>query len=177
MTCAPGITTRGGIFQTNGDREQEYTGASVTFNKRLANRWMLRGNFSWQDWTWDVPDTENEDRTPLLGGGINDDDPVLQGSGTGSGSKGGVYINSKWSYSVNGLYQVAPDRPWGFNLAGNLTGREGYPIPYFTAYQPRVDSRAPPTSRSPVIRTSSASTTSTSSTPASRRSSPSPTSG
>jgi hypothetical protein len=30
------------------------------------------------------------------------------------------------------MYQVAPDRPWGFNLAGNLTGRQGYPIPYFT---------------------------------------------
>jgi hypothetical protein len=29
------------------------------------------------------------------------------------------------------MYQVAPDRPWGFNIAGNLTGREGYPIPYF----------------------------------------------
>jgi hypothetical protein len=32
---------------------------------------------------------------------------------------------------VNGLYQIAPDRPWGFNLAGNLTGREGYPVPYY----------------------------------------------
>jgi hypothetical protein len=30
------------------------------------------------------------------------------------------------------MYQIAPDRPWGFNLAGNLTGRQGYPIPYFT---------------------------------------------
>ena len=128
---APGISTRGGSFFTNGDREQNYTGVSATFNKRLSNRWMLRGNVSWQDWVWDVPDSENEDRTPLLGGGINDGDPVLQGSGTGSGSKGGVYINSNWSYSINGMYQIAPDRPWGFNVAANLTGREGYPIPYF----------------------------------------------
>jgi hypothetical protein len=58
-------------------------------------------------------------------------DPVLQGSGTGSGSKGGIYISSKWAYSVNGLYQIAPDRVWGFNVAANLTGRQGYPIPYF----------------------------------------------
>ncbi|MEA2561826.1 MAG: hypothetical protein QOH06_3330 [Acidobacteriota bacterium] len=126
----PGITSRGGVFYENGDREQEFLGASLTFNKRLANRWMLRGNVSWQDWSWNVPDSELEDPTPLLGGG-QDGDPVLQGSGTGSGSKGGVYINSNWSYSVNGLYQIAPDRPWGFNLAGNLTGREGYPVPYF----------------------------------------------
>jgi len=39
---------------------------------------------------------------------------------------GGPNINSKWSYSLNGLYQVAPDRPWGFkNAALNLTGRQG----------------------------------------------------
>lgn len=127
----PGVTTRNGRFFTNGDREQEYIGAALTFNKRLANRWMLRGNVSWQDWTWNIPNSELQDQTPFLGVG-QDGDPVLQGSGTGSGAKGGVYINSNWSYSVNGLYQVAPDRPWGFNLAANLTGREGYPIPYFT---------------------------------------------
>jgi hypothetical protein len=126
----PGLTSRSGVFVENGDREQDFLGASVTFNKRLANRWMLRGNVSWQDWEWSVPDSELEDQTHFLGGG-HDGDPVLQGSGTGSGSKGGVYINSNWSYSVNGLYQIAPDRPWGFNLAGNLTGREGYPVPYY----------------------------------------------
>ena len=126
----PGLTSRGGTFTENGDREQDYMGAAFTFNKRLANRWMLRGNVSWQDWEWNTPDSELEDPTHFLGGG-HDGDPVLQGSGTGSGAKGGVYINSNWSYSVNGLYQIAPDRPWGFNLAANLTGREGYPVPYF----------------------------------------------
>jgi len=126
----PGITTRNGSFTTNGDREQDFRGASITFNKRLSNRWMWRGNVSWQDWKWNVPNSELEDQTPFLGGGL-DGDPVLQGSGSGSGSKGGVYINSNWSYSMNGMYQVAPDRPWGFNLAANVTGHQGYPIPYF----------------------------------------------
>ncbi|HEX9944326.1 MAG TPA: TonB-dependent receptor [Thermoanaerobaculia bacterium] len=129
---APGIETRGGTLLENGDREQEYEGASLVFNKRLANRWMLRGNFTWADWTWNkVPDSELENPTETLGGGDREGDPVLQGSGTGSGSKGGIYINSKWSYSVNGLYQIAPDRPWGFNVALNLNGREGYPVPYW----------------------------------------------
>jgi outer membrane receptor protein involved in Fe transport len=41
-----------------------------------------------------------------------------------------VFINSEWSYSLNGLYQVAPDRAWGFNVAANLTGRQGYPLRY-----------------------------------------------
>jgi hypothetical protein len=127
-----GVSTRGGQLLENGDREQEYTGASLVFNKRLANRWMLRGNFSWADWEWSsIPDSELEDLTRFLGGGDREGDPVLQGSGTGSGAKGGIYINSEWSYSINGLYQIAPDRPWGFNVALNLTGRQGYPVPYF----------------------------------------------
>lgn len=131
-----GVSTRGGFLLENGDREQEYKGVSFTFNKRLANRWMTRGNISWSDWTWKSPDSENEDPTRAINNGaggqaIIDGDIVVQGSGTGSGAKGNVFINSTWSYSLNALYQVAPDRPWGFNVAGNLTGREGYPIQYF----------------------------------------------
>jgi hypothetical protein len=126
----PGVASRNGLLSENGDREQEYRGASLTFNKRLSNRWMLRGNFTLAEWEWSVPGSELEDPTPLLNSAL-DGEAVLQGSGTGSGSKGGVYINSNWSYSVNGLYQIAPDRPWGFNVGANFTGREGYPIPYF----------------------------------------------
>ncbi len=134
----PGVESRGGTFLENGDREQEYVGASLTFNKRLANRWMLRGNFSWSDWEWsEVPESELEDPTPFLGEGF-EGEPVLQGSGLGSGPKGAVYINSAWSYSLNGLYQIAPDRPWGFNAALSLTGREGYPLPYFERLNPGV---------------------------------------
>ncbi|HXT52289.1 MAG TPA: carboxypeptidase regulatory-like domain-containing protein [Thermoanaerobaculia bacterium] len=127
---APGIDTRNGYHYYNSDLEQEYQGASLTFNKRLANRWMLRGNFSYQDWSWNVPSNEIID----ISRNVNeprDGEAVLQGSGTGSGAFGAVYINSKWSYNVNGMYQIAPDRPWGFNVAASLTGREGYPIPYW----------------------------------------------
>jgi hypothetical protein len=127
-----GLQTRSGHFLFNGDDEQTYKGASIVFNKRLANRWMLRGNVTYSDWYWSkVPSSSNPDPTQFLGGGQREGDPVLQGSGTGSGSKGGVYINSKWAYSLNGLYQVAPDRPYGFNVALNLNGRQGYPVPYF----------------------------------------------
>lgn len=125
-----GVLSRGGQHLANGDSEQEYQGASLTFNKRLANRWMLRGNFTVSNWEW-TEISEIEDPTFFLGAGNREGDPVLQGSGTGSGAKGAIYINSNWSYSVNGLYQVAPDRPWGFNAAVSFTGREGYPLPYF----------------------------------------------
>ncbi len=93
---------------------------------------MFRGNVTWSDWNWStVPQSDITDPTPPLGGGNREGDAVLQGSGTASGSKGGVYINSKWAYSMNGLYQVAPDHPWGFNVALSLTGRQGYPVPYY----------------------------------------------
>ena len=126
----PGVSTRNGFLLTNGDREQEFRGASLTFDKRLSNRWMLRGNVSWQDWKWRIPSSENEDPTDTLAGGVVDGTDVLQASGNGSGPKGNVFINSGWSYSLNGLYQIAPSRAWGFNVAANLTGRQGYPLRY-----------------------------------------------
>jgi hypothetical protein len=47
---------------------------------------------------------------------------------TGSGSKDSVFLNSKWQFNVNVLYQL----PLGFNTAANLFGRQGYPIVWFT---------------------------------------------
>jgi hypothetical protein len=125
-----GVTTRNGFLLTNGEREQDFKGVSLTLDKRLADRWMMRGNVSWQDWTWNIPGHENEDPTDNVAGGVVDGSQVLQGSGTSSGAKGNVFINSKWSYSLNGMYQIAPARPWAFNVAANLTGRQGYPIRY-----------------------------------------------
>lgn len=126
----PGVTSRGGTFLENGDREQEYRGASLTFHKRVSHGWMLRGLLTWSDWSWRVPESELEDPTRLLGGGF-DGEPVLQGSSTGVGSKAAVYVNSSWSYSVDALYQVAPARRWGFDLAVHARGRQGYPLPYY----------------------------------------------
>ena len=125
-----GISTRNGFYLTNGEREQESKGASLTLNKRLSNRWMMHGNVSYQDWKWRIPDSANEDPTDTLGGGVVNGTEVLQGSGIASGPKGNVFINARWSYNLNGLYQIAPDRPWGFNVAANLTGRQGYPLRY-----------------------------------------------
>jgi len=129
----PGVASRNGTLMENGDREQDYKGASLIMTKRLSNRWMMRGNLSFSDWKWKVPASEEEDPTRVLPNGFNgaDGDPVLFGSGTASGSKGSVFINSKWSYAINGMYQVVPDRPWGFNLGATLSGRQGYPTVYF----------------------------------------------
>ncbi|MEO8505217.1 MAG: carboxypeptidase regulatory-like domain-containing protein [Acidobacteriota bacterium] len=132
-TLNENLGSRGGFYLFNSDITSTYKGAAVTFNKRLSNHWMMRGNFSYSDWVWNVPKGALADRTDTLPGGARDGEEVLQGSTIGAfaGSKGNVYLSSKWSYNVTGMYQVAPERVWGFNLAGSLTGRQGYAIPYW----------------------------------------------
>jgi hypothetical protein len=47
---------------------------------------------------------------------------------TGSGAKDSVFLNSKWQFNINGMYQL----PWNFNVAASVYGRQGYPIiPFF----------------------------------------------
>ena len=130
----PGVTSRGASLLENGDREQVYKGLFLTLHKRLTRRWMARGHVSWQDWRWRIPDSEIEDATPSLGGGVEDGSEVLHGrnqtvNGTAA-SKAYVFMSSGWSYAVTGLYRVAPDRPWSFNVGGSVYGREGYPLRY-----------------------------------------------
>jgi hypothetical protein len=124
----PGVSSRSGLLLENGDREQVYKGLFLTLNKRLTNRWMARGHVSLQDWRWRIPDHENEDTTDDVAGGIEDGSEVLHGRV--GGAKGNVFISSGWSYAFTGLYQIVPERPWGFNVAASLHGREGYPIRY-----------------------------------------------
>ena len=90
---------------------------------------MLRGYFNYSDWEWDVPDTfAVGDPNGIEAQGV-DGEVVAERSFLPD--KSGVFLHSRWSYNVNGLYQVAPDRPWGFNVAANVFGREGYPLPYY----------------------------------------------
>ena len=53
---------------------------------------------------------------------------MTRSSGSGKGQR---YLQSTWTYNLNGLYQVAPDRGWGFNVSASITGREGSPIAYY----------------------------------------------
>jgi hypothetical protein len=125
----PGLTSRGGLLE-NGDREQEFKGIVLTLNKRLANRFLVRGNVSWRDWRWRVPDSENEDPTETAAGGTVDGSEVLNGSATVAGPKGHVFLSANWAYNLGGLVQIAPEKRWGFNVGANLNGRQGYPIRY-----------------------------------------------
>ena len=132
----PGISDAGGTLLTNGDSEREFLGAALTATKRLSNRWMARGyvQYGKADWSFGSQDRFYDNPTDEQGGfdGTKDDPNgglyVVQSAGSGPFEN--VFIQSTWSANVNGLYQVAPERPWGFNVAGNLFARQGYPLLY-----------------------------------------------
>jgi hypothetical protein len=132
-TLKPGISSTTGTLLTNGDRRQRYVGGTLTFTKRLADRWSAHAHFTLSDWTWKIgPNyTFYHDPTSLLFDELffsaHNGDYFEQSQG--SGNKGNVFIGSRWSFNANALYQVAPNRPWGFDVVANVTGRQGYPTP------------------------------------------------
>jgi len=124
-----GLTPTGGTLRINGDRKQIYKGITLGLNRRLANRWTARGSFTWADWKWDIGSNfrQHADPTNLLI--PTDGNDVYYEQSTGSGNKGNVFLGSRWSFNLYGMYQVAPERPWGFDIAASLSGREGYVSP------------------------------------------------
>jgi Carboxypeptidase regulatory-like domain len=123
----PGIAAaRFFVIRNLPDYSQEYKGLELTATKRMANRWMLRGNFTMQDWTQQVGSGAIVDPTRSRLCSVCDGSQVLVVS-AGSGSKGSVYFNSKWAYSLTGAYQIPiVETSFGFNL----NGRQGYSDPY-----------------------------------------------
>ena len=137
----PRFEFTGGKLLLNGSRQREYMGGAVTFTKRLANRWMLRGFVNFGEAEWDIDEeylfnndpnqnTMVGDPNPFDGGEVDGDVYVERSDGSGKGER---FLQSGWSANLSGMYQVFPDRPWGFNLSASLQGREGYPIPYYQA--------------------------------------------
>jgi hypothetical protein len=129
------VSPTGGRLLRNGDRESDYLGVTLSLTKRLSNRWRMAGHFTWNDWDWKVgpgfansedPTDTMIDNTELA---TQDGNEPFGERSAGSGDKGDVWAGSSYTFSVNTLYQVAPDKPWGFNVGGSLTGREGFASP------------------------------------------------
>ena len=124
---APGVAAPiYSVIRNLPDYSQEYKGIDFTVTKRMSNRWMMRGNLTLQDWTQQVGSGAIIDPTRGQTCGVCNGSEVLFRS-TGSGNKGNVYINSKWSYSLTGAYQIPVIET---NLGFNLNGRQGYALPY-----------------------------------------------
>src|SRR5438270_2559093 len=132
-TLKPGVPTPFYfVIQNRPSYHQRYESVDFFATKRLSNRWMMRGNFTLQDWkqfvnsSGIVNPTLGRDPSGFGCSNCNDSD-VMVGAGTGSGAKGGVYINSKWAVNLTGTYQIPVIET---NFGANVNVRQGYVIPY-----------------------------------------------
>jgi hypothetical protein len=134
----------GGFFYTNQTNyKQTYSGIDFTLTKRLSNRWMARANFSYNVNKQKVGangcsgDPNNGTYATAYGftgfgpggtnsGSCNDGDYVGVQS-QGSGNHVAVFLNSKYVFNLNAMYQL----PLHFNLAASFFGRQGYPINFY----------------------------------------------
>jgi hypothetical protein len=116
----------------------DYHGVELSAIKRLSNRWMGRVGVSFNNARehYDpqaLYDTNgNPTRTitePLVDGGQF----APQSSGN---SNGPVYMNARWQFNANGMYQA----PYGIEIAANVFGRQGYPWPLFRTQALGADS-------------------------------------
>ncbi len=106
----------------------DYHGLEIGLNRRLSNRLMGRVGFAWNNprehfddpaGVYDASGNPTPTATePLQDGGQF----APQSGGSGSGT---IYINAKWQFNANAMYQG----PWGIDLSANVFGRQGYPFP------------------------------------------------
>jgi hypothetical protein len=118
-----------------------YQGADFTVTKRLSNRWMARVAAAFNNATQHYDDsnrvggfgnpTRNDGYidTLVLGSLVPQANAVTDGGqmyqlSSGSG-QGEVFINARWMLNMNALYQL----PWDMELAANLYGKQGTPLP------------------------------------------------
>ena len=144
--AAPIYSLRGGLEYTggnlllNGGREQHYQATTLSMIRHLSGRWMLRGHVTASDWRWrlgsEFVDFDDPTNVVAVGG---DDASVSQADGDGDvvappapGER--LFLNSRWSFNVGTLVQLAPRSRWGLDVAMNLRGREGFPLPYTVAW-------------------------------------------
>jgi hypothetical protein len=120
----------GGRLLTNyEDYSTSFSGIEMSMTKRMSDGWMMRLAAAWnnptENYDMNVPvdQSGNPTRTdtfPLISGGMW----APRSAGSGSGD---VFVNQRWSFNVNGAYQL----PWTMEIAGNLFGKQGTPYPYF----------------------------------------------
>lgn len=106
----------------------DYNGVELGLTKRLSNKWMGRVGFSWNNAREHFDDPNgmydtNGNPTPTVTEPLKNGGQFAPQSG-GSGS-GTIYINAKWQFNANAMYQA----PWGLEVSANVFGRQGYPMP------------------------------------------------
>ncbi|MEO8215651.1 MAG: TonB-dependent receptor [Acidobacteriota bacterium] len=126
------------VFTNRPDYSQTYQDLELTAIKRMANNWMMRANVTLADWTQKVGSGAVIDPTEVLSDSLNSYDGCSVCDGGVVASAGGIgrnYINSKWAYSVTGIYQF----PWKISAGAALNGRQGYLLPYYVRVRTSKD--------------------------------------
>ncbi|MBI2568779.1 MAG: TonB-dependent receptor [Candidatus Schekmanbacteria bacterium] len=118
VTLNPG---KGRYLTNRPDYYEEYKGIELSVVKRLANKWMARAGFSWNDWKQHF----DSDKAMFWPYDLYRDDDIVAPSSLGSGAKGSIALNARWQVNIAGLYQL----PVGFEVGANVFAREGYPAP------------------------------------------------
>jgi len=119
-----------GFLLTNWDGfTTDYHGVELNAVKRLSNRWMGRVGIAFNNarehYEPQAMYDTNGNPTPTI------TEPLVNGGAfapLSSGNSGGqVFLNSKWQFNANAMYQAA----YGIEISGNVFGRQGYPFPMF----------------------------------------------
>lgn len=117
----------GRLLSNYPDYATVFNGIELSINKRMSNRWMMRlaaaYNNPTEDYDMSPPFSDTGqltrvDTAPLISGG----QWAPRSAGSGSGD---IFINQKWSFNLNGVYQL----PWDIEVAGNVFGKQGTPFP------------------------------------------------
>ncbi len=145
----PGVPVPAGVtLENRPDWNTTYNGVDLTFQKRLTNKWLIRGGGTYQNWNQHGGAGSCYDPTSDRGGnnelwpgtpiGIQTgstcagNDIAALPAGASSGARNEVFLNSRWLFNVGGLYQL----PWDFSVAANFFGREGYPYVNYYRFDP-----------------------------------------
>jgi len=105
-------------------------GFEVALTRRMTGKWMgrlalafnnAREHFTDPGGLYDTNGNPTPTVTePLQDGGVY----APQSSGNGQGA---IYMNARWQFNANGVYEA----PYGIQLAANIFGRQGYPMPLY----------------------------------------------
>ena len=109
-----------------------YLGAQLVFTKRLSNKWMFNGSFTYADWKryyegeylGIIDDIKSADVAVGLNNQEYFDGGMVAPESGGSGVRD-IYVNSRWQLKLSGMYQF----PLGINFSGVFSAREGYVMP------------------------------------------------
>lgn len=112
------------VTRNRPDYHQTYNGLELTATKRFSNRWMMRGNVTLSDWKQHIGPNGFVNPTPIVEG---DSCSSCDGDVVASSGGSGGYINSRWAYSLNAVYEA----PYQLMFGAAIVGREGYILPYY----------------------------------------------